>query len=341
MKYRAMEDAGLWRSYEAGRIITRSGQSAPLLRMPLAVEVKQLGDKSSRVLRFIASTEEEDRDGDIIRVAGWDLTNFLNNPAHLWAHNMREDLPPIGKSIRIELQDARMINDVDFFMAEEFELARLALKAHLAGVCAESVGFRPLEAAERRGSEGRVIGFEFKRQELLEISSVPVPSNPNALMMATQKGLLTSEEATTIEKVWAPTLVTPIQLYLPEAKESAAEPAASPAQPAPPTEAEDPREEHVRAAQLDAAKAFAQTIDEAGRKLMQQHYVRMAEAYGLQITIETGESNERETRQIEELTRAVQELSQRWEQRTQDIGHVVSRAVHDAVDAGSHKEADR
>jgi len=82
------------------------------------------------------------------------------------------------------------------------------------------VGFRPLEASERHGSDGRLIGFEFKRQELLEISSVPVPSNPNALMMATQKGLLTSEEATKIEKVWTPERAQPIEIYLPETKDA-------------------------------------------------------------------------------------------------------------------------
>lgn len=333
MKYRPIEDAGLWRSYEAGRVITRSGQSSPLLRMPMSVDVKQLGDKNSRVLRFIASTEDEDRDGDIIRVAGWDLTNFLTNPAHLWAHNMREDLPPIGKSIRIEIQDARMINDVDFFMAEEFELARLAFKAHLAGVCAESVGFRPLEAAERHGSDGRLMGFEFKRQELLEISSVPVPSNPNALMMATQKGLLTSDEATTIEKVWMPQRITPIEIYLPQAKGSEAEPAASPAEQAPQADAEDPRDEHIRVAQLEAAKALAQTLDEPGRKLMQQHCLLMAEAYGLKITIETGEAREDEATQVEALAQTIQALSQRWEQREQHIGRAVSQAVEDAVKA--------
>lgn len=333
MQYRTIDEGGLWRSYEAGRVITRSGASSPLLRMPMAVEVKQLGDKTSRVLRFIASTEDEDRDGDIIRVAGWDLTNFLTNPAHLWAHNMREDLPPIGKTIRLEIQDTRMINDVDFFMAEEFELARLAFKAHLAGVCAESVGFRPLEASERHGSDGRLMGFEFKRQELLEISSVPVPCNPNALMMATQKGLLTSEEATKIENVWTPERARPIEIYLPEAKTAAAEPPPPAGAPASPKQAEDPRDEQVRAGQLEAAAAFAQALDEAGRKMMQAHCLRLAEVYGLKITIETGEAREGEAKQVEALAETVQALSQRWDEREQTIGRTVSQAVQDAVKA--------
>jgi len=211
--YRTIEEGGLWLAYAAGSVVTRTGET-PLLRMPMAVEVKQVGDKDSRVLRFVASTEDEDRDGDIIRADGWDVGNFLKNPVQLWAHNMRVDHPPIGKTVKLEVGNGRLINEVDFFMAGDFELARLALKAHLAGVGAESVGFRPVKATERRDGQGRLMGFEFQEQELLEISSVPVPSNPNALLAATQKGLLKPEEAQAIEKAFAPQLVKPITIYL-------------------------------------------------------------------------------------------------------------------------------
>ena len=216
MKYRAIAEGGLWLAYEAGSVVTRAGE-APLLRMPMAVEVKQVGDAQSRVLRFVASTEDEDRDGDIIRADGWDVGNFLKNPVQLWAHNMRVDHPPIGKTVKLEVGNGKLINEVDFFMAGDFELARLALKAHLAGVGAESVGFRPMKATERRDGQGRLTGFVFEEQELLEISSVPVPSNPNALLVATQKGLLKPEEAQAIEKAFAPQLVKPIRLYLMDA----------------------------------------------------------------------------------------------------------------------------
>jgi len=317
MSYRKPEEAGLWRAYEAGQIIMRGGATAPLLRMPMAVDVKQLGGKDSRVLRFIASTEVEDRDGDIIRVAGWELKNFLENPVHLWAHNMRQDLPAIGKTVKIEQQGDRLINDVDFFMAEEFELARLALKMHLAGVGAESVGFRPLEATERHGGDGRLIGFEFKRQELLEISSVPVPSNPEALHLATQKGLLTSDEATKIEKVWSPDTVSPIKVYLPQSDLTD-----------PP--AKEPTFEERRQAEVAQAKAAAETMAEDERKAMQRHHLAMAEAYGLQVTIETGEDEAKQA-ELEALKQAVQALSQRLAERDGAIGRAVKDAVQHAV----------
>ena len=317
MLYRKPEEAGLWRAYEAGQIIMRGGATAPLLRMPMAVDVKQLGGKDSRVLRFIASTEVEDRDGDIIRVAGWELKNFLENPVHLWAHNMRQDLPAIGKTIKIEQQANRLINDVDFFMAEEFELARLALKMHLAGVGAESVGFRPMMAIERRDGQGRLTGFEFQQQELLEISSVPVPSNPEALTLATQKGLLTSDEATKIEKVWSPETVSPIKVYLPQS--DLAEPPAK-----------EPTVEERRQAEVAQAKAAAASMAEDEQKAMQRHHLTMAEAYGLQVTIETGEDKAKQ-QELEALKQEVQALSQRLAERDGAIGRAVKEAVQHAV----------
>jgi len=318
LKFRTLQEAGggLWRAYEAGEVITRTGTS-PLLRMAMGVEVKQLGSKDSRVLRFIASTEVEDRDGDIIRVAGWDLKNFLANPVHLWAHNMRADNPPIGKTIRIEQQDARLINDVDFFMADTFELAALALKAHLAGVGAESVGFRPMMAIERRDGQGRLTGFEFQQQELLEISSVPVPSNPEALTLATQKGLLTADEATTIEKVWSPETVSPIKIYLPQS--DLTEPPAK-----------EPTVEERRQAEVAQAKAAAETMAEDEQKAMQRHHLAMAEAYGLQVTIETGEDKAKQ-QELEALKQEVQALSQRLAARDGAIGRAVKEAVQHAV----------
>jgi len=318
LTFRTVQEAcgGLWRAYEAGEVITRTGTS-PLLRMAMGVDVKQLGGKDSRVLRFIASTELEDRDGDIIRVAGWDLKNFLANPVHLWAHNMRADNPPIGKTIRIEQQEGRLINDVDFFMAESFELAALALKAHLAGVCAESVGFRPLSAIERRDGQGRLTGFEFQQQELLEISSVPVPSNPEALTLATQKGLLTSDEATTIEKIWSPDTVSPIKVYLPQSDTT----------PPPPKE---PTLDERRQAEVTQAKVTAETMTDVERKGLQRHHLALAEAYGLQVTIETGEDTAKQ-QELDALKQEVQALSQRLAERDGAIGRAVQAAVQYAV----------
>jgi hypothetical protein len=42
---------------------------------------------SDRTITLFASDESVDRDGDVISVKGWQLDNYLKNPALLWSHN--------------------------------------------------------------------------------------------------------------------------------------------------------------------------------------------------------------------------------------------------------------
>jgi len=316
LAFRKPSEAGLALAYQAGLVRSVAGE-LPLLRMAIAPEVRRVGDEKSRVLRFIASTEVEDRDGDIIRVDGWELENFLKNPVHLWAHNMRQDNPPIGKTVRVEVSNGKLINDVDFFMADDFPLAMLAFKAHLAGVNAESVGFRPLEAAERRGIDGRFIGFEFKRQELLEISSVPVPSNPEALQLATQKGLLKPEEAEQIEKLLGPDTGRTVTIYLTGEDKAHIEPPAS-----------TPEEREV----LDAVAA-APTLTEPERKVKQLHHLKLAQAYGLKVAVEIVDGHEAEGLQLTEILGAMAATSELVVKRNQAIASGVGEAVRQAASA--------
>jgi hypothetical protein len=46
---------------------------------------------------------------------------------------------------------------------------------------AVSVGFMPLEMTRYVDLEGHMTGYEFTSQELLELSAVPIPANPEAL----------------------------------------------------------------------------------------------------------------------------------------------------------------
>ena len=44
-------------------------------------------DLEKRTLHMIATDETKDRDGDVIKVKGWDFDNYRKNPVFLWAHN--------------------------------------------------------------------------------------------------------------------------------------------------------------------------------------------------------------------------------------------------------------
>jgi len=143
--------------------------------------VKEI-DENERTLVAYASTETLDRDGDIIEASGWVLDNFRKNPVLLWAH--RYDMPPIGKVLWVK-HDGKSLKFKARFADTQMasDIWRLFKDGYLN---AFSVGFIPIEMKyeERDGREVRV----FKKQELLEISAVPVPANPDALVAAIEQG---------------------------------------------------------------------------------------------------------------------------------------------------------
>ena len=50
-------------------------------------------------MTFVASTEEVDRHGDVVSVAGWKLDAYRKNPVFLWAHDYAR--PAIGRSTQV------------------------------------------------------------------------------------------------------------------------------------------------------------------------------------------------------------------------------------------------
>lgn len=116
-------------------------------------------------------------------MTGWKLDNFRRNPIVLWAHC--SDQPPIGKVISILARAGQLLARVKF-ASDVYEFAATIERLVQGGfIQATSVGFQPLKWAfnEERG------GFDFQEQELLELSVVPVPCNPQALLQAKQAGI--------------------------------------------------------------------------------------------------------------------------------------------------------
>lgn len=151
----------------------------------LGFQVKQLGQDDDRTLRFIGSTEAEDRDGDVLAINGWELDNYRKNPVFLWAHDY--SIPPIGKTIKLAVEHGKLMFDVQFPEVGIYPLADTVYELYRKGFLnATSVGFI--------GKEGTPIatGVRFTRQELLELSAVPVPSNPTALQQAKAKGYISA-----------------------------------------------------------------------------------------------------------------------------------------------------
>jgi HK97 family phage prohead protease len=147
--------------------------------------VARAADDDSRVVTFVFSDGTVDRMGDKINPYGWELGGFRKNPVCLWAHLSTE--PPIGRVVRTFVSGDRLMGNIQFASAETYPFAdtiyRLVQEKFINAV---SVGFMPIlwdwaDGADRRG------GIDFEKQELLEISVVPIPANVNALIEARTK----------------------------------------------------------------------------------------------------------------------------------------------------------
>ena len=156
-----------------------------LVAQPEPVPVSSQGDD---LIRFTVTTGSVDRDLDRVSLDGWELDNYLRNPVVLWAHEAWE--PPIGRAMNL-LRDAEALKSDVRFVPESVPLfgprAEGIKQLCRAGfLFATSVGFRPLEwdftDDEARGADDWFPGIDFLRQELMELSIVSIPANPEALI---------------------------------------------------------------------------------------------------------------------------------------------------------------
>ena len=123
----------------------------------------------------IASTDIEDRQGEVVEVAGWDLKGFKKNPVLQFGH--RHDIPPVGIAEKIWIDKTGKKPELKFKpkFHDFTEFSRGIKRMVEEGILrAFSVGFKPLD----------MDGNRFTKQELLEISIVNVPANPEALMLS-------------------------------------------------------------------------------------------------------------------------------------------------------------
>lgn len=162
-------------------------------KLQLDYEVKEAGE-GSRVLRFVGSTDTRDRSGDEIDVRGWDVKSFRKNPVFLWAH--KRDVLPVGRAIDVRVEDRGLVFDVEFAKADINPFAEQVYQHYKQGFLkGVSVGFLPVatekidtttpeEAEKRRKNPDLWVGRRFKKQQLLELSAVPVPCNPDATLTA-------------------------------------------------------------------------------------------------------------------------------------------------------------
>lgn len=164
-----------------------------IIRKTVTCEVKELED---RCLEFVGSTEEPDRMGDVVRLEGWNLKNYMKNPVFMWAHDYKS--PPIGKCMKVWPENGKLMFKIQFAPKETYEFADTCYKLYKGGYLnAVSVGFAPDEEKSRMYDGG---GTEFNGQELLELSGVPIPACADALVSARANKVITMKEFRLVTK---------------------------------------------------------------------------------------------------------------------------------------------
>lgn len=123
-------------------------------------------------IRFVAATEGKKADGIDLRMDRLSLDRFRANPVILYGHTYwGRDSLPIGRSVGEEIDDDRLLIDVEFDRDDQFA-AQVERKYRQRFLNAVSVGF------DIRGLDQDGVPDSW---ELLELSAVPVPLDPEAL----------------------------------------------------------------------------------------------------------------------------------------------------------------
>lgn len=177
--------------------IEKDGQEIVIVKMTNEIivdkdfEGKELGELE---LIMVGSTAGIDRDGESIDPTAWDLKAFKKNPVILPQHDYRK--PAIGKAKDVKMVDGKLTFKIEFPEDGVNPEADMYRKLYKAGFMnSSSVGFIGKEWVD---GDGKKSPFrKFTKVELLELSLVSIPANPEAITQA--KSILNDAEVKFLE----------------------------------------------------------------------------------------------------------------------------------------------
>lgn len=175
----------------------------------------QIEKAADNTFTAIASSDVEDRQGEVVEQNGWDLKNFKKNPILLWMHDHTK---PLGKATRVWLEKSGKSPKLMFkgVISDATEYGKAAIQLMDEGILNSfSVGFRALE----------MDGNTITKAELFEISLVSVPANPEARLLAAKSlekaGFEDSVIKDVVGEVDKDQIIVDLQTELSETKELA------------------------------------------------------------------------------------------------------------------------
>lgn len=149
-------------------------------------------DRELIVVEFVASTEVIDSHDSIVR-SNWDLARYQKNPVLIWMHGRMNDMPAVGNVENLQKVGSTKHEGLAVFDdTSEFD-RNVAAKYEKGVLKGFSIGFYPRTVQwERIDGEEVVVLDDI---EILEISCVNVPSNPEALAKADRERALVESRA--------------------------------------------------------------------------------------------------------------------------------------------------
>lgn len=155
------------------KFLAISEEQAKIIQDQLS-SLKIKGEDSNRKFRVVASTENIDRSWEVIKLDWWDFENYKKNPVVIANHIYKiENI--VGRATKIWIEDGKLI--IEWVFSKSNPLGVLLADLYEEGmVKTVSVGFIP---KQRQEDNRRII----TSAELLELSFVAVPCNPEALSL--------------------------------------------------------------------------------------------------------------------------------------------------------------
>lgn len=154
--------------------------------------------------RFTAriTTDSLDRDGEVMIPQGMDATEFEKTGTIFWNHNY--DIPVAKAAGKFTRLDGEVLSTAEFakrpgdYQGEFFpDFARAMVSQGIVG--GVSIGFIPVHSRDASNEDRKRFGDGTRRVhtrwKLLEWSIAPVQSNPDAVVVAVGKGLLSVVQA--------------------------------------------------------------------------------------------------------------------------------------------------
>lgn len=160
-------------------------QNAKIKSFAAPIRVKDVNGR--KVFGFVFTTDQVDRDNEILTLDGWEFANFEANPIVLNAHNYRGIENVIGKAIPpMKRTDSGWECDIEFNDLPQGQMAQKLVEGGF--IRTVSVGFKPIEIDKTEQP------YKHTKKELLEISLVPVPSNRGAVRVRSAEDQIDEEE---------------------------------------------------------------------------------------------------------------------------------------------------